>query len=257
METPRRGPRRDGGGVVMTHTVGTAAKTWRARYSYNVRICHWINVIAGGYLLVSGIHIFLDFPELYWGHTGYQGYPAIFKLSDWGVSWDEAGAMGNRMWGRNYHFTFAWVFLGNGLVYVAWNSWTGHFRARMWPRREELTVTGVGADLREHLRWPSAQRASATSYGTLQKISYILLIFLFVPLMLLTGLAQSPGFTAAWPWLLDMYGGRQSARTLHSIGTVLLVLFVVVHVLEVLAGGAINRLRSMVTGRFAVTEEGT
>ena len=100
----------------------------RPLHSANVRICHWINVVACGYLLVSGVHIFLDFPELYWGHTGYQGYPAIFKLSDWGISWDAAGEMGNRMWGRNYHFTFAWVFLINGLIYVAWGLWKRHFR---------------------------------------------------------------------------------------------------------------------------------
>ena len=124
---------------------------WIALHSRNVRICHWINVIAAGYLLVSGVHIFLDFPELYWGHTGYQGYPAIFRLSDWGISWDEAGAMGNRMWGRNYHVTFAWVFLINGLVYVGWNIAKRHFRDRMVPAREELTVANLARALRDHL----------------------------------------------------------------------------------------------------------
>ncbi len=194
-----------------------------AVHSANVRICHWINVIACGYLLVSGVHIFLDFPELYWGHTGYQGYPAIFALSEWGLSWDEAGAIGNRMWGRNYHVTFAWVFLINGLVYVVWNI---------------------------------ATRQANSHYGRLQQVSYLILILVFVPLMILTGLAQSPGFTAALPWLLDLFGGRQSARTLHTVGTVLLVGFVVVHVLEVAAAGLLNQVRSMVTGRRLLPEEG-
>ena len=228
---------------------GAVTTGWWVRHSYNVRICHWINVIACGYLLVSGIHIFLDFPELYWGHTGYQGYPAIFKLSDWGISWDDAGAMGNRMWGRNYHFTFAWVFLINGLAYVSWNVVTGQFRDRMVPRRDEITRAHLGADLVDHLRWPRRHHASTRRYGTLQKISYLLLIFVFVPLLTLTGLAQSPAFTAAMPALLDMFGGRQSARSLHTIGTVLLVLFVAVHVLEVLAAGAVNRVRAMITGK--------
>jgi thiosulfate reductase cytochrome b subunit len=242
--------------VVTSERSRAGTKEWIARHSYNVRICHWINVIACGYLLVSGIHIFLDFPELYWGHTGYQGYPAIFKLSDWGISWDDAGAMGNRMWGRNYHFTFAWVFLINGLMYVGWNMVTGQFRDRMLPRRDELTLVNLRADLRDHLRWLARKRTSTTSYGTLQKTSYLLLIFVFVPLLTLTGLAQSPGFTAAMPALLDMFGGRQSARSLHTIGTVLLVLFVVVHVLEVLAAGAFNRVRSMITGKHPLPEEG-
>ena len=232
----------------MTNDRGASIRKRITHHPLSVRIAHWVNVIAGGYLLVSGIHLFLDFPELYWGHTGYQGYPAIFRLSDWGLSWDEAGAMGNRMWGRNYHFTFAWVFLINGLVYVGWNLKTGYLQRQLWPRRNELTLSRLGTEIHQQLRWATRRRSTATEYSPLQKASYVLLIFVFVPLMLLTGLAQSPGFTAAWPWMLDLFGGRQSARTLHSIGTLLFVLFVVVHVIEVLAGGAFNRIRSMVTG---------
>lgn len=189
-------------------------------HSYNVRICHWVNVLACVYLLVSGVHIFLDFPELYWGHTGYRGYPAAFKLADWGLSWEAAGALGDRRWGRNYHFTAAWVFLINGVVYVVWNLYSRHFR------------NGMHA-----------------SYGTAQKATYLMLIFVYVPLMILTGLAQSPGFTAAMPVLLDLFGGRQSARTLHTIGTLLLVVFVGVHVLEIARAGFLAKLRSMMTGQ--------
>lgn len=192
-------------------------------HSYSVRICHWINVIACGYLLVSGVHILLDFPELYWGNTGYRGFPAIFKLADWGLSWEEAGKLGDRRWGRNYHVTFAWVFLINGLAYVGWNLYTRHFRSQMI--------------------------APSSSYGRLQKTSYLLLIFVFTPFMILTGVAQSPGYTAAMPWLLDMFGGRQSARTLHTIATVLLVLFVIVHLLEIVRAGFFTKVRSMITGK--------
>jgi len=194
-----------------------------AAHSYNVRICHWINLIACVYLLWSGVHIFLDFPELYWGNTGYRGYPAAFRLADWGLSWEQAGAIGDRRWGRNYHFTAAWVFLINGFVYVLWNLYTKHFRDRM-VRRD-------------------------SSYGALQKTSYLILIFVFVPFMILTGIAQSPGFTAAMPTLLDLFGGRQSARTLHTLGTVALVLFVLVHVVEVARAGFVLKVRSMITGQ--------
>ena len=187
-------------------------------------------------------------PRAVLGHTGYRGYPAAFRLADWGLSWDEAGALGDRRWGRNYHFTVAWVFLINGLVYVGWNLYSTHFRNRMLPARDELTVAHVRAELRDHFRWRSRRHASHGSYGTLQKTSYLILIFVFVPLMILTGIAQSPGFTAAMPALLDLFGGRQSARTLHTIGTVALVLFVVVHVLEVAAAGFFIKVRSMITG---------
>ena len=236
----------------MPETLPPATDASSAVHSYNVRICHWINVVACAYLLVSGVHIFLDFPELYWGHTGYRGYPAAFRLADWGLSWEEAGALGDRRWGRNYHFTVAWVFLVNGLVYVGWNLYTRHFRDRMLPARDELTAAHVGTQLRDHFRWRSGRHVSSGRYSTLQKTSYLILIFVFVPLMILTGIAQSPGFTAAMPALLDMFGGRQSARTLHTIGTVVLVLFVVVHVLEVAAAGFFNNVRSMITGKSAL-----
>jgi Prokaryotic cytochrome b561 len=125
-----------------------AAERPSAVHSYNVRICHWINLVSCVYLLWSGVHIFLDFPELYWGNTGYRGYPAVFRLEDWGLSWEEAGALGDRRWGRNYHFTVAWVFLINGLVYVVWNLYSTHFRNRMLPARDEWTVAHVRAAAR-------------------------------------------------------------------------------------------------------------
>ena len=233
--------------VLKSESVHSTADVSTPVHSYSVRICHWINLVACAYLLLSGVHILLDFPELYWGHTGYRGYPAAFRLEDWGLSWDEAGALGDRRWGRNYHFTFAWVFLINGIVYVALNLYSTHFRNRMLPAPGELTLANIQTDLRDHLRWP--RRRTPGSYGTLQKTTYLVLIFVFVPLMILTGLAQSPGFTAAMPVLLDMFGGRQTARTLHTIGTVVLVLFVAVHVLEVVAAGFVKQVRSMITGR--------
>ena len=221
-------------------------------HSYSVRICHWVNVIACGYLFVSGVHILLDFPELYWGHTGYRGYPAIFRLSDLGLSWEAAGALGDRRWGRNYHVAFAWVFLVNGLVYVGWNLYTAHFRRRMLPSRDELTLANVRTELGEHLRRQPPRHVSGRGYGTLQKTSYLLLIFVYVPFMILSGVAQSPGYTAAMPVLLDLFGGRQSARTLHTIGTLLLVLFVAVHLLEIAAAGFLTRVRAMITGKESI-----
>jgi thiosulfate reductase cytochrome b subunit len=73
--------------------------------------------------------------------------------------------------------------------------------------------------------------------------------------MVLTGLGLSPGFDAFAPWLLQLLGGRQSARTLHFAFASLIVLFVVVHLLEVVLAGPINEVRSMITGRYAVPPE--
>ena len=194
------------------------------------------------------MHILLDFPELYWGNTGYRGYPAAFRLEDWGLSWDDAGTLGDRRWGRNYHVT---VRLGvppqrprlRRLEPVV-EAFSRPDAAR--PRRVHDRACGTSCAI------PSLAIAHARiggSYGTIQKTSYLILLFVFVPLMILTGIAQAPGFAAAMPALLDLFGGRQSARTLHTIGTVVLVLFVVVHVLEVAAAGFLIKVRSMITGK--------
>jgi thiosulfate reductase cytochrome b subunit len=211
------------------------------RHALNVRICHWINLIAVGYLLVSGIHIFLDFPELYWGKTGFRGHPAAFRLEDWGISWEQAGEWGDRRWGRNAHFTFAWVFVLNGLAYVGWSTYRRHFRQRMLPAKGRPA--------------PPEPGGSTPRYGTAQGIAYLSMIFVVTPLMFLTGIAQMPAFTAISPWLIDMFGGRQTARTIHMIATVVFVLFALVHVGQVIATGFFRNMRGMITGRAPLTEE--
>jgi len=216
------------------------------RRSLLVRICHWINLIAVGYLLVSGVHIFLDFPELYLGKTGFRGYPAVFRLEDIGISWDQAGQWGDRRWGRNYHFTFAWVFVLNGLVYVTWSLYRRHFRA-MLPGTKPPVSRAITDD--------AASVAAAHRYRTPQGIAYLTMIFFVTPLMFLTGLAQMPAFTAIAPWLIDMFGGRQTARTIHMIATVAVVGFALVHVGQVIATGFFSNMRGMITGRLRTREE--
>jgi thiosulfate reductase cytochrome b subunit len=73
--------------------------------------------------------------------------------------------------------------------------------------------------------------------------------------MVLTGLAMSPAMSAAWPWLLDLFGGRQSARSIHFIVAFLLVLFFLVHIVMVILAGPFNELRSMITGRYRLPKE--
>ena len=227
------------------------------RYNRNVRICHWINVIAFCYLVVSGIHVFLDFPELYWGKVGFRGHPAVFKLEDWGISWDEAAEMGDRRWGRNYHFLFAWISVINGLVYVSWNLWNKHFRQNLLPSRDELSRKSLKSDLVDHVRLRAPKSKASGRYSVLQKISYVIVIFVVSPFMILSGLAQMPAFTAISPELIDLFGGRQTARTLHVVGMLWMLLFVFVHVLEVFVAGAVNEVRSMITGKYAVVREDT
>jgi thiosulfate reductase cytochrome b subunit len=231
------------------------AKNWIYRHSYNARICHWITVVSFVYLLYSGIMIFLQFPELYWGKVGFQGYPAIFRLSDWGLSWEEADALGDRRWGRNYHYLFAWVFVFNGIVYLVWNVWQKSFYQKIFPTKEELSVAHLKTEFIRHLSFKAATGKEAERYSVLQKLSYLVVLFVLFPFMIFSGFAQMPAFTAISPELIDLFGGRQTARTLHVICSVALVLFIVIHLVEVMVAGAINQIRSMVTGKYEVPAE--
>lgn len=236
------------------HPQPNHAVKWVRRHALNVRICHWINLIAVGYLLVSGVHILLDFPELYWGKTGFRGYPAVFRLADWGISWDQAAAWGNRRWGRNYHFTFAWVFLINGLVYVGWSLYRRHFRRSMLSRDTSAATAESSTAESSAASSPSYSDSPSPQYGTPQRYGYLGMIFGVTPLLFLTGVAQMPAFTAIAPWLIDLFGGRQSARTLHTILTMMVVLFVLMHVGQVIAAGPIRKVRAMITGRAVIME---
>jgi len=205
--------------------------------------------------LLSGIMMFLQFPELYWGDVGFRGYEAIFKLSNWGLTWEEADALGNRQWGRNYHFLFAWVFLFNNLIYVGWNLRNRDFSKRMWPSRGELHKDNLKKELNQHLHLRASKGDAAKNYNVFQKFSYLIVIFVLFPFMVISGVAQMPAFTAISPELIDLFGGRQSARTLHTVCTLLLVLFVVIHVFEVFVAGAFNHIRAMITGKYHLPSE--
>ena len=141
------------------------------------------------------------------------------------------------------------MFFINGAVYVGWNLYSTHFRNRMLPARDELTVARMRMELGDHFRRALTQAHIQWQLQDAAEGFVLVLIFVFMPFMILTGIAQSPGFTAAMPALLDLFGGRQSARTLHTIGTVVFVLFVCIHVLQVAAAGFVNQVRSMITGK--------
>jgi thiosulfate reductase cytochrome b subunit len=228
---------------------------WVLRHSLNVRICHWINAVAFFGLLITGFAIFLTYPELYWGHVGYRGHAPALRLADIGLDTPLAWTEETRRWGRNYHFTFSWLFAINGLIYLIWNALRKHFRRRLLPARHELSPSHLKADIRDHLRLRVPTAVAATGYNTLQKLTYLFVVFGVCPLIVITGLGQSPAITAAFPELLTIFGGRQSIRSLHMICTLLLVLFLLVHVFQVFVAGFANEMRSMITGRYAIPKE--
>ena len=261
------------------------------RHSLITRMTHWINALAMAILLMSGLQILNAHPSLYWGEAGFarksawldigndtrepsQGFlrigRALFRttgvLGMFGHG-DDAVAQAFPRWltipswrdlatGRRWHFFFAWVFVLNGFLYLTPTILGGHLKRDLLPARSEMTPRHLAQDLWNHLRLRFPKGDAARSYNPLQKLSYLAVIFVLGPLMVLTGLTMSPGFDAASPLLLTLFGGRQSARSIHFITANLLILFFLAHIAAVLAVGVWNELRSMITGRFRIRQSG-
>lgn len=261
------------------------------RHGVVVRLSHWLNLVCVVVLLASGLQIFNAHPRLYLGKFGADNDHAVFEIASTGSGESlraslrigglsvpttgvlgaskEDGALVERAFptwmtlpsyhdlgaGRRWHFTFAWLLLFNGLVYMAYGFFRGHFRRDLLPSRDQLTPGHLWHEVREHARLRFAKGEEARRYNALQKLTYLLVIFVLLPAMLVTGLAMSPGGNAVVPQLLDVLGGRATARTLHFVSAFSIVAFVVVHVAMVVASGLWNNLRSMITGRYAIQLE--
>ncbi len=261
------------------------------RHAVVVRVTHWINVLCLTLLLMSGLRLFNYHPALYWGNYGYRGVPAVVsigsaidpdsgepvgvtRIAGWsfvttgvlGVSYDSERGMVARAFpawltlpgepglalARDWHFLMAWLFVANGAVYLLFGVLNGHFRRDLAPAADQLRARHILADLWDHLRLRVPRGEAARRYNVLQKLAYLAVVFLLLPVMVLSGLTMSPAVTAAVPGLFDLFGGRQSARTIHFLVANLLVLFVLVHVVEVFLAGVVNGMRSMITGRYVI-----
>jgi len=261
------------------------------RHRLPVRVMHWINVLALTVLLMSGLQIFNAHAELNWGKSSYDGTPPLLAISSrvdssgavtgytrvFGHEFDTTGVLGaskapngrvvrtafpswitipGPKWlsmARTWHFFFAWIFVVNGIAFVAYSLASRHLARDLLPTRTDLA--GIGASIRDHLRFRHPSGEEAKRYNVLQKLAYLAVIFVLLPLVILMGLAMSPwADTLATGWV-DIFGGRQAARTIHFVVAWLLVGFVLVHVFEVIITGLWNNLRSMITGRYRVTPE--
>jgi thiosulfate reductase cytochrome b subunit len=158
---------------------------------------------------------------------------------------------------RDWHFLLAWLFVLNGAVYLGFGLVSGHVRRDLLPGAKELRPRHIAGVIIGHLRLRFARGEEDRHYNVLQKLTYLAVVFGLLPVMALSGLTMSPAVTAAAPFLFDLFGGRQSARTVHFITANLLVLFVLVHIMLVLLAGAFNRLRAIVTGRYVIRPERT
>ena len=242
------------GGVAAVSSSPLAARTAPKRHSLMVRVTHWLTTVAFVALLVSGAEIVLSHPRFYWGETGNVNMRPWLNLhlpssrdsvpTGYGyVLPDQNG------WSRYLHFEAAWLAIATGLLYVLWGVFRGHFRRNVFPALSDLSAKELRASILKRLRLQRPGEEEASSYNPLQRISYLLVIFVLFPLMIWTGLAMSFGFDSAFPLAVRLLGGHQTARSLHFIVTILLVLFLVVHVVMIFVAGFKTRMRAMITGR--------
>jgi len=258
------------------------------RHALAVRVMHWINVVALTILLMSGLQIFNSHPHLYWGKSSYTGRPPILEMVPkqvgqnqvigvtrlfgrefdttgvFGVSKNSNGEMAARgfpswltipddQWlsmARSWHFFFAWVLVINGLAYIGYTIASRHLARDLAPTRDDWR--SIGREFVDHLRFRHPTGEAAKRYNVLQKLAYLAVIFLLLPLIVMMGLGLSPWLDTAIPGWIEVFGGRQSARTIHFIVAWLIVAFVAIHVFQVIVTGLWNNLRSMISGNYRV-----
>ena len=257
------------------------------RHSRTVRLTHWVNALVLVLLLMSGLQIFNAHPTLYWGNRSdfeaawlkIESVPAeagqlvgittlfghdLKTTGLLGASRDPEGVWLDRafptwatvpspQWlamARRWHFFFAWAFVINGLIYVAYSLASRHLSRDLLPSVRDLR--GIMRAILDHLTFHHPRGEAAKRYNVLQKLAYLTVIYGLGPLMVLTGLAMSPWLNAVFPGLPELFGGRQSARSIHFLSATGLVGFFLIHLFMVLVTGVWNNLRSMITGRYRI-----
>lgn len=234
-----------------------------------VRICHWIAAASFLALALSGLFILMVHPRLYLGHVGNDLTPALLtlpisnnyrpdELQNRAVFAEVPGApvtaernfhiFNQNGWARSLHFLAAWMLVGTGAVYLSLGVFSGHLRRNLLPHGRELSRRSFMEDLRDHFPPRVGPAGVGPPYRLLQKLTYASVVFIALPLMVMTGLTMSPAVTAAHPILLDVFGGYQTARTIHFFAFTFLVLFLIVHVAMVVATGFSRQLRAMTWG---------
>lgn len=211
------------------------------RHPVWVRSAHWIGVVSFGMLAVSGTAILLALPALFWGETGANGAPAWIRLP-LPINLEQTG------WGRNLHFLAAWIFVLNGALYLLLAIVTGRLHRRLLPAPDQVRLGAIADDLREHLSLKVHRGPPPARYNVTQKVAYLVVLLVLGPVMVLSGLTMSPGVTAAYPELFSLFGGRQSARTIHFLAAIALLAFLAVHVWQVLVNDPARLMRDMTVG---------
>jgi thiosulfate reductase cytochrome b subunit len=228
----------------MSHRKGRLIR----RQKLSTRITHWVWAVSMFFLLLSGLQIFNAHPALYIGNeSGFEYDNSIFAIEGF-PSWATIPSTQDLATGRIVHFFFAWVFVATVCVWLVTSLRNRHLRKDLLPGKKD--ATGFVPDIIAHLK---LKFTHTTRYSPLQKLAYGGVLFVLFPLIILSGLCMSPGMNAVLPWLPELLGGRQTARTIHFIVMALLVGFFVIHMAMIILAGPINELRSIITGKYRLS----
>jgi len=234
-----------------TYIPEVALEANRAEAAYRppllVRLTHWIFTLSFFGLAVSGFAIILAHPHFYCGETGNLLTPSFFSLPLPTILGGPSG------WGRSLHFQSAWLAVISGLLYVISGVTSRHFRSDLLPAKDEFSFGALCICLKNHLRLKVL--AVEEGYNVLQKLAYLGVVFVVFPVTILSGFAMSPSITSVFPWMVEVFGGHQTARTIHFFLANLLVLFLLVHVTMLALAGFTSRIKAMITGRPVAQKE--
>ena len=236
------------------HPAPQASPRYLYKHKLWTRVWHWTNVFVLFIMVGSGLGILNAHPHLYWGNHVAQPDQAWIDLPHW-PGWATIPGHYNLALSRRWHLFFALILAFNLTIFMIVSLANRHFQRDLAIKPKEITPGHLWYDVKEHLALRFHDPANPTAFNVLQKIAYASVIFGMLPLVIFTGLSLSPGINAAWPWLLELFGGRASARSLHFLAMVGLIGFVIVHLALVILAGPLREVRSMITGYWKAPEE--
>ena len=215
------------------------------RHALSTRLWHWLNLLCVVVLFMSGLTISNAHRRLYWGDWGFEASQAWLMVPRF-PDWMTIPGYYSLAVARDWHILMAWPFaLGLMFMWIAMMV-NRHFKRDIVTKRREWRPSAIWRDVVEHLKLNFDHHEG--KYNFLQKLAYGLVLGVFLPMMIFTGISISPGMEPTFGWLVDLLGGRQSARSLHFIFAFAIAGFFIVHVLLVILSGPIRQMQDMITG---------
>ncbi|MFL6424192.1 MAG: molybdopterin-dependent oxidoreductase [Nitrososphaeraceae archaeon] len=229
-------------------------------FPFWLRFAHFINLIFITLLIRSGIEILSSLPKLYFNDDAKLG-------SEW-IKFTRKKVPEDRLWtsleeeesfpslvalpgnknlglGRHWHFFSVIFWIANGAAYYILL-----FTSDEWQRLIPTSWNVFPQAFQTAIMYATFQfPPPGEPYNSLQQLSYFGVVFLLGPFMIATGAAMSPAIDARFPWYPRIFRGRQAARSLHFLGMIGFILFVIVHITMVIVERFPENMGNIVLGQ--------